>query len=143
MTLSIAFAEAAEQKAFEKACQETARDLFPSRRIDEVFSRYSLPESQIPNIVGFLSNHPSLIQLLVQAVPYLEEIFGDARRYLEIDQDPDGGFREIFCVVVVKSGPEQALRLLRLFDEMWSSNVANDADNLLNFTVDTEDDEPV
>jgi len=132
-----------EQKAFYEATQNTGRSLFPRLEINEVFQLYGVPESQLLEILQFLSINPELIQTLMEAVPHLDRIFGDARRYLELDQDPDGEFEELFCVILVDAQPEQALRMLRRLDQTWFSKAAKDIHNRLNFTVDTADDEPV
>lgn len=104
-----------------------------------VFRLYGVPESQQFEIVSFLVSNPHLTRILLEAVPHLERVFGNAYRYLEVERDPDGGEEEIFGVVIVKGEPEQALQLLRQFDEMWFSEVTKETDNRLNFTVEMED----
>jgi len=101
-----------------------------------VLRLYDAPESQRSRIVRFLKSNPGLANTLLEAVPHLESVFGDAYRYLELERDPYGWGEEIFCVVLVKGEPEQALELLHQFDEMWFSQKSTNSDKL-NFTVDT------
>jgi len=143
MTLGRApYPDIRQEQPFQTAMHDADRAL-PSYEMAKVFSLYGIPESQQSEIVSFLVSNSDLAQILLEAVPHLENVFGNAYRYLELEPDPDGGGDEIFGVVLVKSEPEQALELLRQFDEMWFSEVTKDTDNRLNFTVEIKDDDPV
>jgi hypothetical protein len=141
MTLSSIFRDVGEERAFRQAVREAECDLFRPREIDEIFKLYGVPESQWVEIVRFLSTRPRLVPVLTEAVSYLQGVFGQARRYLELEQDPDGGDEELFCVVLVKGEPEAALQLLCQFDDAWFSRNTRYVRRHLNFTVDTEDDQ--
>lgn len=144
MTLGIApYPDVRQAQAFQTATHETEYDFFPGYELESVFRLYGVPESQQFEIVSFLVSNSDLARILLEAVPHLKRVFGNAYRYLEVEPDPDGGEEEIFGVVLVKGEPEQALELLRQFDEMWFSEVTKETDNRLNFTVEIEDDEPV
>ena len=132
-----------EEEDFRRATREAELILFPRHEIDEVFRLYRVPESRFLEIFLFLLINPDVYRVLIEAVPFLERVFGDARRDLEIDHDAVGGFEELFCVVQVEKEPEQALALLRQFDDIWFPRTTNDIRSYLNFTVDTEDDEPI
>jgi hypothetical protein len=140
MTLSPAiYQDRGEERAFRRAVQQAESERLPSRDIDEVFRLYGVPESQWVEISQFLAVRPRLVPALMEAVPYLERVFGQARRHLELEQDPEGGDEELFCVVLVKEEPEIALRLLSQFDDTWFSTSTRYVRRHLNFTVDAED----
>lgn len=141
MTLSSIFRDVGEERAFRRAKRDAERALFLPREIDEVFKLYGVSESQLFEIIRFLSAQPRLVPVLIEAVSYLEEVFGQARRYLELEQDPDGGDEELFCVVLVEGEPEAALQSLWRFDDTWFSKTKRYVRRHLNFTVDTEDDQ--
>jgi len=144
MTLSIAtYPDTRQEQAFQKATLEAEHDLLPPHDINQVFKLYGVPASQWFEIIRYFSMYPDLAQVLVKAVPHIQEVFGQAPRDLELDQDPDGGGEELFGVILVKSEAEEALELLRRFDEIWFSEASKHTHNYLNFTVDIQDDDPV
>lgn len=137
MTLSSIFRDVGEERAFRRAKRDAERDFFPPGKIDEIFKLYGVSEAQMFEIIRFLSTQPRIVPVLIEAVPYLDKVFGQARRYLELEQDPDGGDEELFCVVLVKGEPEAALQLLWQFDDTWFTKTTRYVRRHLNFTVDT------
>lgn len=131
-----------EELAFRRARREAVR-LFPPQELDQVFDLYGVSEPQVISVSGFLTAHPTLVFILLEGRRHLQRIFGQAPAYLELERDPDGGPDELFAVIVAKTGPKEALALLERFDKEWFSRVARRTKGLLNFTVDTHDNEPV
>lgn len=109
-------------------------------KIDGIFRLYSVADSQRAGICRFLRDWPRLTPVLIEAVPYLESVFGQARRHLELEQDPDSSFEELFCVVLAKGDPESALQLLWQFDDIWFSTASRTVQGRLNFTVEVRND---
>ena len=142
-TLPAIYRDTNEELIFQRAKFRAQRELFPPREIEEVFRSYGIPESQLFEIIGFLISQPRLIPVLINAVPYLEEVFGEAKRYLELELDRDDGSEELFCVVLVVGEPEFALNLLSKFDNAWLPRSTAYIRRRLNFTVETENDEPL
>jgi len=137
------FLDKGEDRAFRRAVRQV-NELLPSQDIEEVFRLYRPPESQWVEIAKFLAVQPRLVSALMEAVPYLEQVFGQRRRYLELELDPEGGDPELFGVVLVKEEPEIALQLLSQFDATWFSKATTRyVRRHLNFTVDAEDDQRV
>ena len=132
------FPDTKQERDLRKEIEEVKRILFPPPEIGMALRLYGIPESQQLDIVRFLLASPSLAQILLEAVPHLENVFGDVYLYLELEPDPEGGEEEIFGVIRMRGDPEQALELLRRFDEMWFSKVAHDVRRRVNFTIDTE-----
>jgi len=61
-----------------------------------------------------------LMNVLWEAVPHIRRIFGSAAQlYLELSDDPEGDFREIFIVIKTNYEINKALRLLDLLDQEW------------------------
>ncbi len=113
----------------------------PTHTIDDVLRWYRVSEAHTLEVIRFLSAQPGLVPVLLKAVKPLEEVFGQATLCLEVEKDPEGGARELFCVVLVATEPENALRLLTKFDETWFSKTPKYVRRHLNFTVDTEEDD--
>ncbi len=84
--------------------------------------------------------HTFLLSLLVEAPEQMEGIFGlDARLFLELDEDPEENFDELFIVIETDRDQEDALALLSKLDDTWFLKVLPKTRNLLNITVETKD----
>ena len=76
----------------------------------------------------------------VEASEEIEQIFEpDVRLFLELEEDPEEDFDELFIVIQTDKEGEEALALLSELDETWFLEVLPRARNLLNLTVETED----
>ncbi|MCK4330975.1 MAG: hypothetical protein KAW81_00310 [Dehalococcoidia bacterium] len=137
------YADVQGEKEFRHAIALTKRQLLPPWQLQEVLERYEITAPQAPEVVRFLLGHKYLSPILLQAVPYLKQVFGQSPVYLEVERDLDEGFEELFAVVKVNTGPTEALDLLAQFDQQWFMSAARQARAKLNFTVDTISDESV
>ena len=108
--------------------------------LEEVFRLYEVPADQQADIVRYLQQNPGVDRALLEAVPDLEKIFGQARRRLELDRDPESVWEELFAMVVMKSEPEDDLAPLHQFRKAFSSRVPRAVQLALTFDVVTEDD---
>ncbi|HEX9974008.1 MAG TPA: hypothetical protein VGD14_18195 [bacterium] len=77
-----------------------------------------------------------LTNFLWEAIPHIRRIFGsDAQLFLELSDDPEGDFREIFIVIKTNHEINKALRLLERLDQEWFLSIINRVGNCLNITV--------
>jgi hypothetical protein len=83
------------------------------------------------------------VEVLLEARLHIKRVFGGAEVSLEVEDDPEGDFEELFCVIALRVGPENALSLLRRFDDEWFGEAGKLTNSLLNFTVETIDAEEV
>jgi len=69
----------------------------------------------------FLQIHPALIDLLLEASPYVERYFGpNPQVVLEVVRDPEvTGSEELFANICTSLPVEEALERLDQFDEKW------------------------
>ena len=77
-----------------------------------------------------------LKNVLWEAVSHIRRIFGtDAQLYLELSDDPEGDFRELFIVIRANHKIDKALQLLARLDQEWFFSIINKVGNSLNITV--------
>ena len=131
-----------EEREFLEATPASRR-LVPPRELDQVYGFYRVDGPHYLQVMAFLTRHSHLVGILLDARPHIKSVFGEMEAYLQVEDDPDGGFEELFCVIMVDASPEKALALLRRFDELWFSEAARRTGNLLTVTVDTDQVEPV
>jgi hypothetical protein len=85
-------------------------------------------------VTSFLSDHRSIPQLLLQAVPYLHRCFGaDKIPSLRIDSD-EAGSRILYAVVPWECSVREARVALKSFDDQWWMAHAFQALGRLTFT---------
>ncbi len=127
------FSDEDENRTFTRQVRSLQRKYIWPEDIDDVFRHYRPNEAQILDIVRFLSNHSYLIAILLDAVPHIREVFGEAPLHLELDIDPESGFEELFALISVRDTPEKALELESFFDKRWFLGTVGRTRNRLNF----------
>lgn len=139
MTLAIGpiYSNRTDETEFNKVAEDASLRLLPPLSLDRIFDLYKAKPAQLLKVTLFLTQYPGLIPILLDACPVIASVFGEVDAYLEVEQDPEEDFRELFCVVLVRASPEVALQLLSDFDEIWFLEASKSAHNLLCFTVDT------
>lgn len=135
------FATSSENREFRHSWKLAKDGLFPPTQIDKLFELFRPRESDLLAIIRYLSSHRRLIIALLNARHKIRDAFGNVGTHLEIVDDPNGGYAELFCVIVTRQGVEEALALLHKFDEEWLLRADRYIRTNLNFTVDTEDGE--
>jgi hypothetical protein len=85
----------------------------------------------------FLSHHPYLANLLVEARQQISEIFGQATRVkLELLDDPEfRGNPELFAVILTPLTAEEGLALENQLDQKWWLDNLDRAQGKFNITV--------
>jgi hypothetical protein len=111
--------------------------------LEEVFQLYEVPEDQRAEIIRYAAGHPGVAQALLEAIPELEKVFGNTRRRLELEVDPESGWEQLLGMVLLKDYPENAFDTLSQFDRSWFLKVPSGVRLHLNFIVELEDDYPV
>ena len=124
-----------DEAAFREAIESDSLKMLPPRELDTVADYYGRTRAVETSVVEFLARYPKLIGTLLEARPHIDEIFPDADAYLEVDEDPEGGFDELFGVFVLDATPDVAIAKLREFDRSWFGDASRATDNRLNFTV--------
>lgn len=132
-----------EEKVFRGTVASVRRKLLPSWQLHDVFQHYDVSADQVIEVVRFLSTHKYLLHILLDARSHIKRVFGQSPVFLEVDQDPNEGFEELFGVIMVAADPKMALSLLARFDQEWFIKVARQTRSKLNFTVDTVKDESI
>lgn len=135
------WADPEQQKTFEEERRSLFKLLEPQRHLDKVWDTYRFRDGgEASAIAQFLMQHTFLLSLLVEAPEQMEGIFGlDARLFLELDEDPEENFDELFIVIETDRDQEDALALLSKLDDTWFLKVLPKTRNLLNITVETKD----
>lgn len=103
--------------------------------LEEVFQLYEVPEDQRAEIIRYTLQHQGVAMVLLEAVPELKKVFGNARITLDLHVDPEDGWEELFGVIQVKRGNQGNFARLRQFDRAWFRNVPVHVRTNLNFTV--------
>lgn len=130
------YMESGREEAFRDAIEAASRKLFPCLELDDIADYYGLTRAVDLRVLDFLTRYSYLIGTLLEARPHISHIFPTAEVYLEVHEDPEGGFEELFGVISVDASPEDAIRRLDRFDDLWFSRVARGTESRLNFTVD-------
>ena len=109
--------------------------LRPRTRLDDLEELYSLRDAA--TVWPFLLAHSQLVEVLLEAYPYLEEHFGpDPKVTLEVVNDPEAVTRkQLFAYIVTSLPPAKALARLDKLDEEWFLDQLDRVDGLLNFNL--------
>jgi len=88
-------------------------------------------------VIGFLLNHPELIDVALDGYVQLKRVFGRTTPIvLELIEDPESGFQELAALVQTELGPEDALNALDWLDAHWWLRTMPQANGL--FGIDVE-----
>lgn len=86
-------------------------------------------------IEAFVINN-QLTNYLWEAFAHIRRIFGNtAQLFLELNDDPEGNFGELFIVIKTSHEIEKSLQLLERLDQEWFLSIVNKVGNTLNITV--------
>lgn len=93
-----------------------------------------------PDVWQFMQNHPQVIDILLEAYPYLMISFGSAPTLsLRVIADPEtNGEKELMAYIVTSLPVEEALQKLDQFDETWFLDQLGRFDCLFNFNLQLE-----
>lgn len=85
----------------------------------------------------FLQTHPHLVELLLEAVPYLQRHFGPSPRVdLEVIRDPEiGPAGELIAHILTSLSVDQAQARLDRLDDEWLLDQLDRVGGLLNFDL--------
>ncbi len=107
----------------------------PPEGLDETFRFYRVTEPQVPQVTRFLTHHPFLLPILLDAREPLRRFFGDAPVHLEATVDPEDGWELLWGRIAVDRRTGDALELLRGFDREWFTEADRGTDGRLNYWV--------
>ncbi|MFA5877729.1 MAG: hypothetical protein WC880_05225 [Candidatus Paceibacterota bacterium] len=105
-------------------------------RLRLVFDNYLIEQQQ--KIRDFLRAQPHVMKVLIEALPKLAELFGGTLVELELHNDPEEGFQELFASIRSTYDVSLSLKLLNEFDN-WFLSVLPAVQGKLNFTIKSYD----
>ena len=96
------YMESKKDEAFRDAIEAASRKLLPRLELDDVADYYGSSRAVELGVLNFLTRYPKLVSTLLEARPHIDHIFPNAEEvYLKVDEDPEGGFDELFGVFVL------------------------------------------
>jgi hypothetical protein len=103
---------------------------------ENIFREYAVDDSQKRDVESFLNSNPDLTPVLIEAKTHLERIFGPVPFCLQLEQDPEEDFKELFVIAKVQKTPGEAISLMDQLGKEWFLPFHSDMIGRLNF--DTE-----
>jgi hypothetical protein len=88
-------------------------------------------------VSSFLFENFFLVDIIEEGYPIIKEIFGVLPLCLELHEDPEEDFRELFLIIKSSNSPQDDLELLNKLDESWFLDVLDKTDNKFNITVES------
>ena len=101
--------------------------------INSIKNLYVLENSQ--KIFKFLKDNNDLMRILKLAPYYIKNVLGSCPLYLELHNDPEENWDELFIIIKTPLGPENALEKEKKLFDIWFSNIINKVGNRLNYAV--------
>jgi hypothetical protein len=96
--------------------------------IEGILTIYDLPqdigEPRNEKIVTYLLGHQYLIPILREAKNQIKRFFGDVLVILELEEDPEEDWKELFGIIKVQIPMGKALQLQEKFYEEWFSPIS-------------------
>lgn len=86
-------------------------------------------------IIQFLLSNKDLIEILLEAHKYIFKIFGKVPIYLELHQDPEEDWDELFVVISSMETAEQIIELEERLFKTWFDKIIKKVGNRLNFSI--------
>jgi len=87
-------------------------------------------------VIGFLKRYRFLVSLLLEVYDRIAEYFGPSPEVvLEVFNDPEAEYRELFALVRTNLSPSAALACLERFDQEWWLDASERAQCMLNVDV--------
>jgi hypothetical protein len=104
-------------------------------QIQNIESLYFIEDAE--TVLSFLNQHPPLMPLLIEAYEQVEAHFGARQRVtLEWVADPEiAGFDELFAYIVTTLPASEAYEKFIQFRDDWFLERVDQADYLLNFSL--------
>lgn len=105
-----------------------------SRKIYELLKDiYSFEDAE--RIIEFLSLNQDLIDVLLEADKYIDKIFGQVHKHLELHWDPEEDYQCMFIVIETDLPVDVAMDKLDRFDEEYWLNVKDEVSDKLEVIV--------
>lgn len=103
-------------------------------RLQSISSVYSFRNSR--EVRAFLEETPSLVELLLEAPPYIAKYFPDSEVFLEVETEPENiDDRQLVAAIATSYSPNEAYKKLKQLDEEWWLDVLERAHMKLCITV--------
>lgn len=114
----------------EKRPSETSITLQPQRSIKELEELYTFDNPK--EIRNFLINNNYLIEILFEAPGHIFRIFGQVPIHLELHQDPEEYWDELFIIIKSACSTDEAIRLENRLAQEWFLDKMKDSKAKLN-----------
>lgn len=113
--------------------EENSYFLSTIRRIKNLDFFYNFEDYE--NVYKFLLDNKDLITVLESSIEEIRNIFGNSQVFLEIDNDPEEEFEELFIVIKSNFDANKVIELKEKFFYNWFVKIIDKVGNRLNFTV--------
>ncbi|MEO1784159.1 hypothetical protein V4762_03670 [Thermodesulfobium sp. 4217-1] len=113
--------------------EENSYFLSTIRKIKNLDFFYNFEDYE--NVCKFLLNNKDLITVLESSIEEIRDIFGNSQVFLEIDNDPEEEFEELFIVIKSNFDANKVIELKEKFFYDWFVKIIDKVGNRLNFTV--------
>ncbi|MGC8482695.1 MAG: hypothetical protein ACP5OE_03490 [Thermodesulfobium sp.] len=113
--------------------EENSYFLSTIRKIKNLDFFYNFEDYE--NVCKFLLNNKDLITVLESSIEEIRDIFGNSQVFLEIDNDPEEEFEELFIVIKSNFDANKVIELKEKFFYNWFVKIIDKVGNRLNFTV--------
>jgi hypothetical protein len=111
------------------------RDIVRSTRLHRLEEMYSFCDAAA--VRDFLQTHPHLIEVILEAYPYLVKHFGpNPQVMLEVVRDPEAErLEQLFAYILTSLDADEALARLDRLDEEWFLDQSDRVGDLFNFNL--------
>jgi hypothetical protein len=105
--------------------------------MENIFKFYKVDENQKNVIADFLESNGKVVPVLLEARLQIERLIGKFPLHLELEQDPEEKFEELFVIVKADKRPEESISLIEKLDREWFIPLHSDLMDRLNFDIET------
>jgi hypothetical protein len=105
--------------------------------MENIFKFYKVDENQENVIADFLESNSKVVPVLLEARLQIERLIGKFPLHLELEQDPEEKFEELFVIVKADKRPEESISLIEKLDREWFIPLHSDLMDRLNFDIET------
>lgn len=127
--------EAAEDK---QAFEQSRSSVSLANLAEVVENRFALRETDWSSLFSYVSKHREALPILLEAPEAIREVFGDVRPILDLVNDPEEGWEELFIVIPVREAAPKALERLERLDSIWFAYAVRRAKFSVNVTVERD-----
>lgn len=123
-----------EERAFERSRRSTLL----VRIADLAEEQFVLRDADWGSLYSYLIGHGEVIPVLLEAPDAIRRVFGEVRPMLDLIEEPEEEWTQLFLVVPSREPVPQALERLRRLDHAWFADAARRARFAINVTIESD-----